>query len=235
MSEENYSIDCDECLRYTQLGTLNKKLGRINSCFSYFISQVGSIISNNSRIDDLMLHRNDWIKSSKEYIEKYEKIECPDAEHTIIVICDENPKRNDFSLTCGIDLLIKHFTSEPTPIKFRLYHCHNSQELHSSFDLSKSQNLWIFGHGDRHGVSFGKGDGSYYPFCKLAKTQKRTFIAQIHCCNGSGKTLREYLSYQPDQPDIFSEGFRFNIPSRIQIEEWIKQDKEKLSERRIVQ
>jgi hypothetical protein len=233
MCEENYSNDCGECTRYAHLGNFNKKLERVNSDFFFFTSKLDSIISNRSRISDLIEHRDEWIKSSKEYIEKYERIECPDAEHAIIVICDKDPKRNNFALTCGIDLLIKYFTSEPKPIKFRLYHCHNSLELYNSFNQSKSQNLWIFGHGDRHGVSFGKGDENYYPFCKLAKTQKRTFIAQIHCCNGFGKTLREYLSYQSNQLDIFSEGFRFNVPSRIQIEKWIKRDGEKSSERRI--
>ena len=87
-------------------------------------------------------------------------------------------------------------------MKFKIYNCFNPDFFVKAIKKSGAQYLWIFAHGDRHGIDFG-GKGGYVPFCKLAGTHQRKFIAQLHCSHLTGKTMWEYLS---NTSGIFCEG-----------------------------
>jgi hypothetical protein len=149
-------------------------------------------------------------------VKKYENIECPDAEHTIIIVNHKDPDKQEYVFGSGVDLLVDYFNKKP--IKFRLYRCSNANCFYKSINETKAQNIWIFAHGRRHSISFGVGKENSCSFCKFEGKPRKKFIAQLHCCHGKGKTLWEYLS---DEKGLFSEGFREIIQNREDIEKWI--------------
>jgi hypothetical protein len=174
---------------------------------------------NKYSIKSLYYHIS-WFKLGKSYIENYKEMDCPNEEHALIIINNKRFTGNNFVFGSGIDLLVDYFIANS--IKFKIYDCHDSESFYKSIEKTKAQNLWIFGHGDRHGISFGKEKGDYCPFCKVVGSNRRSFIAQLHCCHKTGKTLWEYLS---DKPGIFSEGFREPAQNREDISKWIRDNK----------
>lgn len=180
---------------------------------------------------ELLDNKTKWAKDGEDCIKKYKNLECSDEEHSLIIVNnkDKNFIRESNNLSTygsGIDLLINYFVSKS--IKFKIIVCNDELCFDKAIRNSKALNLWIFGHGDRHSVDFG--EGIEYTFCKLKgvkDTNKKTFVAQLHCCNGNGLTLWEYIS---DKPGIFSEGYRHTLQNREDIKEWInKQKTEKIS------
>lgn len=217
MNKINNLIECQECKNYANRTPIDKITDKCSLATQY----VGYIITIPIRykFEVLKMRPELWAKSGKACIEKYRKMECLNEEHAIIIINHKKPKKNEYVFGSGVDLLVKYFISNS--IKFKIFDCYNSECFYKSIKESKAQNLWVFGHGDRHGISFGKGKGEYCPFCKIGGTSRRTFIAQLHCCNQTGKTLWEYLS---DKPGIFSEGFRNTLQNREDIAKWIEQN-----------
>jgi len=144
-------------------------------------------------------------------------MECPNEEHAIFIINHKNPEKNIYVFGSGVDLLVEHFIKKS--IKFRIYNCYNPDCFYKSIKNTKAQNLWIFAHGRRHGISFDKEkEGGFCPFCKIERTERINFIAQLHCCNGKGDTLWQYLS---DEKGIYSDGYREMIQNREDIAKWI--------------
>ena len=52
------------------------------------------------------------------------------------------------------------------------------------------KSIFLFGHGERHGIKIGKDEMIYY--CEFLKTPKRNLIAQFHCNHLKGKSLADY-------------------------------------------
>ena len=156
-----------------------------------------------------------WAKKGKTCVERYKNVVCPNEERAIFIINHQNSIKNLYVLGSGVAFLVSYFKSNS--IKFKIYDCYNPDDFYTAIKESKAQNLWIFGHGNRHCISFGK-DGRF-PFCKIVGVERKSFIAQFHCCHQNGKSLWEYLS---DKPGIFSEGYRNVVQNRMDVEKWVK-------------
>lgn len=213
-------IECADCKNYAKKTLKNKIINKYESARACIKGSKNLIVRYKFEIFKQL--PKSWAKSGEACVKKYEKKECRDEEHAIIIINNKNPDDNRYIFESGIDILAEYFLQ--SSIKFKIYNCHNPQDFYESIKLSKAPNLWIFGHGTRHRISFGNETEDKCPFCKIAETDRRSFIAQFHCCNGTGKTLWEYLS---DKPGIFSEGFRDSLQNRDDIEKWINKDKQK--------
>jgi hypothetical protein len=205
---ENYLIQCPDCERRANRSTTDKIIEKLNVLKNTAI--LGFIIG--------IFYSYSWAMSGKNCIERYEQINCIDEEHAIIIANHKGWGKNLVVWGSGIDLLVKYFNSNS--IKFKIHYCHNPECFRTAIVKSKAPNLWIFAHGDRHGVSFAKD--CYFPFCKIKGSNRRSFIGQIHCCHNSGTTLWEYLS---DKPGLFSEGIHDVYQFRKDIEKWINDNK----------
>jgi hypothetical protein len=220
MNEIEYSNgifdECPECKKRANRTLIDK----IKHGFSYLSLYIYHDINFITHFKLKFFKQNPDLlaKNGKACIEKYEKRECPNEEHAIIIINHKKPSKIGYVFASGVDLLVNYFDSNS--IKFKIYNCYTPECFYTSIAKSKAQNLWIFGHGDRHGISFGK-DG-YCPFCKIVGASRKSFIGQIHCCHNTGKTVWEYLS---DKPGLFSEGFHEIYQNREDIEKWIKENK----------
>ena len=174
------------------------------------------------KIDEYLTDHKKWAKNAKEYVKKYELLKSSNVEHTIIIVNNEEKtltgnEKNQYTYASGIDLLIEYFVREA--IKFKVVICYDKKGFIDAIKNSEGDNLWIIGHGWRHGIDFG--NNKECPFCEFSRFKyKKKFIAQLHCCNTEGKTLWEYLS---DRPGIFSEGYRHVIQNREDVKKWIKQ------------
>lgn len=160
-----------------------------------------------------------WIQDARECIQKYEDYPCSEEDHAVIMVNNTEKSllyghQNSIVLASGPDLLIHYFVSSST--KFKLYNCHSRECFIDALRTSPAQHVWIFGHGTRHSVSFG--NGCVVTFCELKDAPKRDFIAQLHCCHGTGMTLWEYLS---KKPGIFTEGWHHYYQNREEIKDWI--------------
>jgi hypothetical protein len=144
-------------------------------------------------------------------------MESQNEEHAIIIINHKKPKKNIYVFGSGIDLLTNYFDSKG--IKFKIFNCFEPECFYKAIEKTQAKYLWVFGHGNRHRVSFGKG--SYCPFCQITGPKRISFIAQLHCCHFTGRTLWEYLS---DKPGIFSEGLRDVSQNREDITKWIREN-----------
>lgn len=146
---------------------------------------------------------------------------CSDEEHAIFIINwreKEKLDKNFYVYGSGVNILIEFLVKKN--VKFKIYNCLDPDFFIEAIKKSKAQSLWIFAHGDRHGIDFG-GNGGYVPFCKLAGTHQRKFIAQLHCSHLTGETMWEYLS---NKPGIFYEGMHSAIQNRELINEWIQKN-----------
>jgi hypothetical protein len=217
--KKSLNVYCDDCNNYAQRGRgqiIKEKISIVPESCSDFRRDISKFGLKNCF--GQFVNISDWKELGSKCISKYENVECSNPEHAIILINPENSLKKLYVYSSGIDLLIDYF--EKNKNAFRLYNCHTCEDFYKSFKI------WVIGHGDRHGVSFGKGKGKYCPFCKLEKKYSndktpQLFIAQLHCCNHKGRTLYEYLSVKPG---IFSEGSRSVIQNREEIAKWIEKN-----------
>ncbi|MDG6219760.1 MAG: hypothetical protein QCI00_10050 [Candidatus Thermoplasmatota archaeon] len=117
-----------------------------------------------------------------------------DVYHAIIIVPNLWAKKIMYAN--GIDLLISHFRAEG--IHYKIFEITKPKELKEIVSDNNALYLWIFGHGNRHGISFGSKSFFYYDYIdelrnKSIKLPKKRFIAQFHCNTGFGKSLADYL------------------------------------------
>jgi len=219
---ESLNVNCDDCNNYAQRGwsqIIKEKISIVPETCSDFrrdLNKFGLKKFFGQYIDVFK-----WKELGSKCINKYENVECSNPEHAIILINPDDTLKKLYVYSSDIDLLVEYF--EKNKKAFRLYNCHTCEDFYKSFKETPAQKIWLIGHGDRHGVSFGKGKGKYCPFCKIEKKYSddktlQLFIAQLHCCNHNGRTLYEYLSVKPG---IFSEGSRIILQNGEEISKWI--------------
>jgi hypothetical protein len=233
MTEDLTSVDnaeeCEVCKRYVRLSDRPLR-ERIHARYQQFQerSAVYSEITSKYGIWKMsecnLFFWNVWANNGKKIVERYlnQKSDC--VHHAIIIVNNEDRNifiKNTPTYAGGIDLLIDYFVTEPiTP--FQIYICKDPKSFEIALKNPNTKYLWIFGHGDRHGVDFG--NRVYYPYCRLSKVSKnedmkKVFIAQLHCSSGEGKPLWEYLS---ENQGIYSGKDRFPLENREDIIEWIR-------------
>ena len=212
VEENNFVVEeCPDCKNY---------------CRPNFFSHIQSMFNSGKRIDEqfgflksfeaIVKFWNVWaysgIKSAKKNLNR-----SVSGEYHLIIILKLNPVKDLITFSSGNDLLIDYFQKKKVP--YKVIFCDNEESFKNEIIEENAQYLWIFGHGDRHGVFFRKQ--KYFPYCRLKNAPKKRFIAQLHCCNGSGNTLGEYLS---TNSGIFSSDFRNSLRNREDIKKWMEDE-----------
>ena len=124
-----------------------------------------------------------WSTAKKHHEYQSEK------NHHAIIVAHKRPSTKPTAYADGVDLLINFFKNKEP---YKVYHCSNSNDFKRVLENKKAMKLWIFGHGSRHTLSFGKKDRLYY--CDVRDYPAKEYIAQFHCNDGMGKSLADYLS-----------------------------------------
>lgn len=111
--------------------------------------------------------------------------------HALILLISQLP---DDSIACGLSVLIKSLLKKNC--NFKLYYCHNCEEVKNVLKNKYTSDIWIFGHGWRGGLGFknkqtlkewifreNKGECLDYNeiLQDISEYPKKRFIAQLHC------------------------------------------------------
>jgi hypothetical protein len=113
-------------------------------------------------------------------------------EHDGIIVIVYNKLSSSAMFGCGIDLLINHFKNNNP---YKIYLCHDENEFLKIINNPKMIRIWIFGHGDRGGVSFTDGYCNYEELVKKIdpESKKKDAIYQFHCNVGYKRSLVQLL------------------------------------------
>lgn len=119
------------------------------------------------------------------------------GRHAGIMICHQ--KRIPFLqatdekiYACGVDILIEHFLKHDTP--FNVYNCYTPEEAGRVIRNPDVATLWIFGHGMKSGIYFGRNETLHY--AELHDAPKKEFIGQFHCNALGGLSLADYIGQE---------------------------------------
>jgi hypothetical protein len=223
ISQDKDCQDCKNFISYKSLsffGKLRRKVDQTKSMMNI----TGNLDKNyglRKNIESAFKFWTIWAYNGKNIVKQCQEIECTGDYHAIIIANYANMGfyKNLSTYAGGFDLLIKFFQKKSIP--FKVISCHDCECFETAIKASHAKKLWIFGHGDRHGISFG--DEIYFPYCRLENGPKKDFIAQLHCSNGEGKALWEYLSISGN-PGIFTGDYRHVLQNRENIKVWISRN-----------
>lgn len=71
-----------------------------------------------------------------------------------------------------------------------VYNKVTSNKLKKIINNKNVGSIFLFGHGERHGIKVGRNEVVYY--CEFPAHPKKYLIAQFHCNHFKGKSLAEY-------------------------------------------
>ena len=126
--------------------------------------------------------------SGKRYLKKHS--EYGEKKNYVAVIIANNyfPENvHNFSLM-AIKNLVKYLNKNKK--NYRVYNKVTSNKLKEILKGKEAKSIFIFGHGERHGIRVGKNEVMYY--CDVPKSPKKHLIAQFHCNHYSGKSFSDY-------------------------------------------
>jgi len=84
--------------------------------------------------------------------------------------------------------LIKYL--KQTNKSYVVYDKITSSKLKKVINDKRVKSIFLFGHGERHGIKVGRNETVYY--CEFPNPPKKYLIAQFHCNHLSGKCLGDY-------------------------------------------
>lgn len=126
------------------------------------------------------------------YVEKYykniqtKKLSTP---HLAIILIKYNILfKSLFYVLMNLKYLFTILTKNRIP--YVVYVVKNKEEFTNIINDTKVKSLFVFSHGQRHGVKFGN---EVWHYCNLPKVKHIQFVGQFHCNHYSGKTLYEHL------------------------------------------
>lgn len=73
---------------------------------------------------------------------------------------------------------------------YKIYDKITSNQLKKVIRDKRVSSIFLFGHGQRHGIKVGKDELVYY--CEFPSHPKKNLIAQFHCNHLGGKSLADY-------------------------------------------
>lgn len=129
----------------------------------------------------------------RKYIRKNMK-KGPLENHIAIVIADNYFPEN---ICCfGLDNAIKLIKYLKKHNKnYRVYNKITFKKLKKVIYDKNVKSIFLFGHGERHGIKVGRNELVYY--CEFPNHPKKHLIAQFHCNHFKGKPLSEYAKEKP--------------------------------------
>jgi hypothetical protein len=75
-------------------------------------------------------------------------------------------------------------------IPYTVYLVKSKEEFIDIINNKQVKSVFVFSHGQRHGIKFGN---EIWHYCNLPKVKHIQFVGQFHCNHYSGKTLYEHL------------------------------------------
>ncbi len=112
------------------------------------------------------------------------------TNHIAIILCNSYLPERILIYMEKLPRLIKYFKKRKWP--YKVHFGTNKKELKKIIKNPKTKIIYIFGHGQRHGVKLNNKEMAYY--CEFEGYPKKKFIAQLHCNHYAGKSLVEYIS-----------------------------------------
>lgn len=110
--------------------------------------------------------------------------------HSAIILANNCFSLKDRIYLDGVDLLIRYLKLKKEP--YKIYKEVTGNKFKNIVMGKNIKAIYLFGHGQKHGIKFGKDDCVYY--CELRNAPKKEFIAQLHCNHNMGFSLADYIS-----------------------------------------
>lgn len=135
--------------------------------------------------------------------------------------------KNLFVRLSGIEILTKGL--DELKESYIVYRCSSPQRFQEIINKNNTKRIWIFSHGLKHGVGFGK-EILYY--CEVGEQYKETglppkeYIKQLHCNHYGGKSLADYLCDSKEKSFV-TDNTRNVKDNRKYIKEFIQDLKKK--------
>jgi len=142
-----------------------------------------------------------FYKRIRSFISNMSVNENKSKNRTIIVVVDKKHE-NSWASKCskklllsqGIYSLLKYFKKQDRNV--RVYLWISKEKFKELIKDSQNKNIYIFGHGAKHGLKFENGD--FLEYAELKDCPKKNFIGQYHCNAEGGTSLKEYLAKKGD-------------------------------------
>lgn len=110
-------------------------------------------------------------------------------EHHGIIIAAPNWLYKLSVYNGGASTLLTTFRDPKKLVPHHLYLCKKPEEAMTVINDKNITHVWIFGHGLRHGLDFGK---EFLYYCQLESAPRKKFIGQYHCNSMGGMSLVDY-------------------------------------------
>ena len=141
----------------------------------------------------------------------------PDKPHHGIVFAQQTDHIRKLFISDTVDLLVSLFDEK---IPFKVYPIYHEDDFKIVYSNPNINWLWIIGHGWSGGFVYSENESeSKINYSQYEKNPNLLFIAQLHCNDGTEKTLIEINELTPDH-DIGH--FRFPFQNRCFITKKIK-------------
>lgn len=124
----------------------------------------------------------------RRYIEK--NLKQGDINHHIAIVLANNYfPENIFGFGLHNEVrLIKYLKKNNK--SYVIYNKVTSNQLRKIINDKRVNSIFLFGHGERHGIKVGRNEAVYY--CEFPNHPKKHLIAQFHCNHLKGRALSEY-------------------------------------------
>lgn len=160
---------------------------------------------------------SDWVKSGKKSVEDNPEL-ANSPDYVAIIIAVNYSFLDIFQDSVfgeGVELLIHFFKERGLSYKVKI--CRAPKDAEEIIVDPNAKSLWIFGHGKKNNLAFGKNGRLKYKKFEGCP-DKKTFIAQLHCNTGEGPSLLDVMS---DGNGICGNYYRYSLQNRQEIQEWI--------------
>jgi hypothetical protein len=117
----------------------------------------------------------------------------PSENHDAIILMVYYPYLKTGMAGFGLNLLINFFIQNQRP--YKVYLCDTRKNFLSIINNPRVKRIWIFGHGNRGGVSCSDGDCIYEDLVKriAPDSKQKEAVYQFHCNPGNSVSLAELL------------------------------------------
>ncbi len=109
--------------------------------------------------------------------------------HSAIILANNYWPEKILIYSLEISKLIK--TLKLNNESYKVYDKVSQNDFRKIINDNKVSSVYIFGHGQRHGVKLGKNKIIYY--CEFQDAKKKTKVYQFHCNHNYGKSLADYV------------------------------------------
>jgi len=165
--------------------------------------------------------------NNKKIIDRNKKDEL-DSPHVGIIIAKKKGFLRDIDKNVyadGIDLLVEFLLRRS--IQFNIYECGTPQSAIKVINNPNTCSLFIFGHGTKCSLYFGRN--GLLNYCEVRNAPKKKIIAQLHCNSNEecGCSLADYI-LDDDGIKFIIDGYRCVHQNRTDLEKFLSDNDNEL-------